>query len=445
MKHKKCNRFVVARLGLSLLLAGSVSAGMASGVAEGGVHIGTSLCDSVSGVQEYKPACRLKKTKLYAVTSVGVPLVAGGVLVELCEKDVFRNLRDEFAPDFHYRYDDYLQYSPAVVMLGLKAAGVESRSSWGRMIVSDAFSAGIMAVAVNSLKYSVKSMRPDGSTRNSFPSGHTATAFMAATMMHKEYGWRSPWYSVGAYALATATGVSRILNNRHWMSDVLAGAGIGIMSVELGYYLTDLIFKDKGLSERWSEGGDTGSWERPSRAGISAGYVVPVGKISVCNGLVLDAGLGSRAEAGGTWFFSRYWGVGASVSASCVPVTVEGDGDGAAAPLGYITAVAGADFSCPLSGSWRAESKLYCGMSSYRGSVLEGVAEPSHANVALQSGVAFSHLVSDKFAVKLFADYEYSRVGWKVTPADSRAGLAEGSFKAGMHSFVFGASASVAF
>ena len=50
----------------------------------------------------------------------------------------------------------------------------------------------LMATAVNSLKYSCKVMRPDGSTRNSFPSGHTATAFMAATMLHKEYGHLSP-------------------------------------------------------------------------------------------------------------------------------------------------------------------------------------------------------------------------------------------------------------
>lgn len=67
-------------------------------------------------------------------------------------------------------------------------------------------------------------------------------------MMHKEYGDRSPWYSISAFTVATATGISRILNNRHWLSDVLAGAGIGILSTELGYYLADLIFKDKGLN-----------------------------------------------------------------------------------------------------------------------------------------------------------------------------------------------------
>ena len=156
-------------------------------------------------------------------------------------------LRNDLFPELSYEWDDILQYSPAAVMLGMKAFGYQSRTKWVGMLVSDAFSVGIMAGVVNGLKYSVRRLRPDGSRYNSFPSGHTATAFMTATMLHKEYGWRSPWFSIGAYTVATATGVSRVLNNRHWMSDVVAGAAIGIGSVHLGYFITDKIFKDKHL------------------------------------------------------------------------------------------------------------------------------------------------------------------------------------------------------
>lgn len=162
--------------------------------------------------------------------------------------DDFRELRNDHARSFDYHYDDYVQYLPMATMFGIKAFGVRSRSSWGRMLVSDAFSAALMATAVNSLKYSCKVMRPDGSTRNSFPSGHTATAFMAATMLHKEYGHLSPWVSVGGYTVATLTGVSRQLNNRHWVSDVMVGAGIGILATELGYFFADLIYKRRGLN-----------------------------------------------------------------------------------------------------------------------------------------------------------------------------------------------------
>ena len=88
----------------------------------------------------------------------------------------------------HHEYDDYLQYAPVALTVGLKAAGYESRSSWGRMLTSDALSVAVMTAGVNGIKYSIKRMRPDGSRRNSFPSGHTATAFMSAAMLHKEYG-----------------------------------------------------------------------------------------------------------------------------------------------------------------------------------------------------------------------------------------------------------------
>lgn len=160
-------------------------------------------------------------------------------------------IRNTAIPSFRYHYDDYLQYSPAILTVGLKACGYESRSGWGRMLFSDAVSAGTMAILVNGLKYTVARPRPDGSANNSFPSGHTATSFLTATMLYKEYGWRSPWFSIGGYTVATISGVSRILNNKHYMSDIAAGAVIGIGSVYLGYFLSDLIFKDRFISEEY--------------------------------------------------------------------------------------------------------------------------------------------------------------------------------------------------
>lgn len=162
-------------------------------------------------------------------------------------------IRNISIPSFQWHYDDYLQYAPAALMVGMKACGYESRSSWGRMLAGDAFSAGIMAITVNSLKYSIGRLRPDATSYNSFPSGHTATAFMTASMLHMEYGWRSPWLSIGGYAAAAVTGVSRIMNNRHWMTDIVAGAAIGIGSTYLGYFLADLIFKDRSLNGDYDE------------------------------------------------------------------------------------------------------------------------------------------------------------------------------------------------
>lgn len=164
-----------------------------------------------------------------------------------------RSIRLYDIPNFRYHYDDYIQFSPAAAMLLIKTCGVESRSDWGRMIAADAFSTAIMAGVVNGVKYSVRRLRPDESTRNSFPSGHTATAFMCATMLHKEYGWRSPWISFAGFTVASITGASRIMNHRHWCTDVLGGAIVGVGSVELGYLINDAIFKDRHLSKGYEK------------------------------------------------------------------------------------------------------------------------------------------------------------------------------------------------
>ncbi|GAE22393.1 PAP2 superfamily protein [Bacteroides pyogenes JCM 10003] len=238
-----------------------------------------SLSTSTKYLQKHQ---RILRSPLYQITHAGIPLIIIGALNYDKDKD-FRVIRNSYIPHFRYHYDDYLQYSPGMVMLGLKASGVEGRSSWGRMLVSDIFSAGIMAATVNTLKYSFRKPRPDDSSNNSFPSGHTATAFMFATMLHNEYGTtRSPLYSVLGYSLGTATAISRQLNNKHWFSDVLTGAGIGIVSTQLGYYLAGLIFREKGSSVLYLKGSPiskaelmlhwASKWDIPS---VETEYIYP--------------------------------------------------------------------------------------------------------------------------------------------------------------------------
>lgn len=187
------------------------------------------------------------------LTFVGVPLFFAGLAVK-GDKAMFRvNNKDgkkntQLLTNFKTGIDDYTQFFGPVMTVGLKLGGYEGRSDWGRLLASAGMSYAIMAGFVNGIKYSAKEMRPDGSTANSWPSGHTATSFVGATILHKEYGLtRSPWFSIAGYGVATATGIMRVLNNRHWISDVMSGAGIGIMSTELGYALSDILFKGNGL------------------------------------------------------------------------------------------------------------------------------------------------------------------------------------------------------
>ena len=187
------------------------------------------------------------------ITFVGAPLFLSGMalkgnktMFQVNDKGHLPNT--QLMTDFKTGIDNYTQFFGPAMIVGLKLGGYEGRSDWPRLLASAAMSYGIMAVFVNSLKYTVKEMRPDGSSSNSWPSGHTATAFVGATMLHKEYGLtRSPLWSVAGYGVATATGVMRVLNNRHWVSDVMSGAGIGILSTELGYALSDILLKGKGL------------------------------------------------------------------------------------------------------------------------------------------------------------------------------------------------------
>ena len=109
-----------------------------------------------------------------------------------------------------------------------------------------------MGTTVYAVKNITKVQRPDGSGSNSFPSGHTATAFAAAEFMRQEYKDASPWYGIAGYAAAMATGILRLYNNKHWVSDVVAGAGVGILSTKLAYWIYPAIkrkfFKHKSIN-----------------------------------------------------------------------------------------------------------------------------------------------------------------------------------------------------
>ncbi len=149
----------------------------------------------------------------------------------------------EDLPGFRTVTDNFLQFAPAVAVFGLNAAGVKGKHS----ILSSAeyyvIAFLIMAGTTELVKNVSHIQRPDQSDYKSFPSGHTANAFMGAEFLHQEYGHRSAWYSAAGYTIATATGVLRMTNNRHWLGDVIAGAGIGILSTRFAYWLVPRINK----------------------------------------------------------------------------------------------------------------------------------------------------------------------------------------------------------
>ena len=114
--------------------------------------------DSVRVTHFQKSLDGMSGSRLFRSTYLGVPLIVGG-LIEKHQDSKFRKLRNDFMPRFHRDLDNYMQFAPAAVMVGLKAMGVPSRSSWGRIITSDAFSVAIFTGVVQGLKNSTHIMR----------------------------------------------------------------------------------------------------------------------------------------------------------------------------------------------------------------------------------------------------------------------------------------------
>ncbi len=176
-----------------------------------------------------------RKTSL-AHYLIPVALIGGGIAINTQD---FKNRQikwhDENYKNFSNKADDFLQYAPHAAVFGLDWIGIKSKHDFkdkaGLMLTGGI----IMFGTVNALKYTTDQVRPDGSAANSFPSGHTANVFFGATILAKEYADKSILITIGGYSIATVTGALRILNNRHWASDVLVGAGIGIVSGEVAY------------------------------------------------------------------------------------------------------------------------------------------------------------------------------------------------------------------
>ena len=160
------------------------------------------------------------------------------------------NIRNQFSQwrgDCYFHADDYLQYLPVLSFLGLEVLNVSSNQDFTERLITLGTSYVATGIFVNVIKHTVREKRPDSSARNSFPSGHTATAFMGAELIRREYGLG---YGIAAYAVATGVGVLRIYNDRHWLGDVITGAGIGILGAEIGYWLLPYVRELLGIKKR---------------------------------------------------------------------------------------------------------------------------------------------------------------------------------------------------
>lgn len=147
-------------------------------------------------------------------------------------------LRDAIQADGHDKlhFDDYIQYAPAVSVYALKLCGLKSVHNYRDLTCLTAASYLCTATFTLGAKYTFDVDRPNGG-HISFPSGHTSVAFTGAEILRREYGKEYPYIAVAGYTVATTVAVMRVYNNAHWATDVLAGAGVGILSASLAYWL----------------------------------------------------------------------------------------------------------------------------------------------------------------------------------------------------------------
>jgi hypothetical protein len=198
------------------------------------------ICQS-SFAQETKTDSTTTKKITYKELIIPSVLIGYGIIG--IESDAIKNLNIEIEEeiteniDHKITIDDFTQYLPAVAVYGLNAMGIKGKNNLKDRTLILATSYLLVAATTLPLKNITHVQRPDGSSFNSFPSGHTATAFAGAEFLWQEYKDVSVWYGISGYIVATGTGFFRMYNDRHWLTDVAAGAGIGILCTKTAYWI----------------------------------------------------------------------------------------------------------------------------------------------------------------------------------------------------------------
>ena len=138
-------------------------------------------------------------------------------------------VNSDFAHDFFkfgkYLGEIYVLLPAAVTVYAVGRAKDQPKVSHVGMDLIQALA--VSEAIVNALKYTTRRERPDGSGRNSFPSGHAADTFAFATALERHLGWKG---AVPAYIFASYVAISRLPDNRHWLSDVVFGSSVGIIA-----------------------------------------------------------------------------------------------------------------------------------------------------------------------------------------------------------------------
>jgi membrane-associated phospholipid phosphatase len=151
-------------------------------------------------------------------------------------------------------YEDYFQYAPVVLVYATNLVGVHGKNTFIDRTLIYVLAQGMMNLSVISIKNLSNRLRPNGSDDKSFPSGHSSNSFLGAEFMAQELNGKSVYFGIVGYTFAATTGVFRIYHQNHWFSDVVAGAGFGILSAKAAYliypHIRNRLFKEGREKEK---------------------------------------------------------------------------------------------------------------------------------------------------------------------------------------------------
>jgi len=177
--------------------------------------------------------------------------VAGVIVKETSFRKDFQEDIQKANWHFNTHIDDYTQYVPMVELLTADLCYSKSKNEIFQQAKNLAISQLLTGIIVTALKVTTNVTRPDGMP-HSFPSGHTSYAFTGATALYLEYKDSNQMIAYSGFGFSTATGMLRVINNRHWISDVLVGAGIGMLTTKLTWYVNPFSnwkpFKSKNIA-----------------------------------------------------------------------------------------------------------------------------------------------------------------------------------------------------
>ena len=185
-----------------------------------------------------------QKPPLLKTTILPISLIAGGLLISgsAFEKSFQKSVRNSVGEDFNTSVDNYTRYAPIVELYAADVMGVKAKNHWFDQTKNLTLSIIITDFITFKIKKNSNKTRPNGDEiPESMPSAHTSSAFATATVLYQEFKDTSPLLAYSGYGFATTTGALRIMNNAHWLSDVLVGAGIGMLVTNVIYYFDPII------------------------------------------------------------------------------------------------------------------------------------------------------------------------------------------------------------